>query len=92
MARNAQAIEVTAEKTGVDMFDLAMRMLAKRTRANGVFSGQITGFELFARDESARIKWNEHHQRWELLGPEDSNEVDMQFFAINAEMFPADPA
>ncbi len=30
MARNAQAIEVNAEKTGIDMFDLAVRRLAKR--------------------------------------------------------------
>jgi hypothetical protein len=91
MARNAQAIEVTAEKTGVDMFDLAVRMLANRTRANGVFYGQISGFEIFARDESARIKYNKRHDRWELIGPEDTDQVDMQFFDVNAQAFPQDP-
>jgi hypothetical protein len=91
MARNAQAIEVTSEKTGVDMFDLAVRMLAKRTRANGVFYGQISGFEIFARDESARIKFSERHQRWELLGPEDFDQVDLQMFDVNAQAFPQDP-
>jgi len=91
-ARNAQAIEVSAEKTGVDMFDLAVRMLAKRQRANGVFSGQITGFEHFARDDLAQVMWCESEQRMVLTGPADHDQVDLQFFAINAEMFPADPA
>ncbi len=91
MARNAQAIEVTSEKTGVDMFDLAVRMLARRTRANGVFYGQISGFEIFARDESARIKFSERHQRWELLGPEDFDQVDLQMFDVNSQSFPQDP-
>jgi hypothetical protein len=91
MARNAQALEVTAEKTGVDMFDLALRMLAKRTRANGVFSGQITGFEHFARDDAARIRWDEHLGTFVLEGPADKDQVDMQFFDVNAEAFPHDP-
>lgn len=91
MARNAQAIEVTAEKTGVDMFDLAVRMLAKRTRANGVYFGQITGFEHFGRDDAAKVMWDEHEQRMVLLGPADFNKIDLQFFDVNAEMFPSDP-
>jgi hypothetical protein len=91
MARNAQAIEVTAEKTGVDMFDLAVRMLAKRTRANGVFFGQITGFEHFARDDQARIKWDPREERMVLVGPADHDQIDAQFFAISAESFPSDP-
>jgi len=90
MARNAQAIEVTAERTGVEMFDLAIRMLAKRQRANGVFSGQITGFEHFARDDQARVMQDECGQLV-LVGPADFNQVDLQFFNVNAEMFPADP-
>lgn len=90
IARNAQALEVTAEKTGVDMFDLAMRMLAKRTRANGVFSGQITGFEHFARDDAARIRWDEHLGTYVLEGPADRDKIDMQFFDVNAEAFPHD--
>lgn len=91
MARNAQAIEVTAEKTGVDMFDLALRMLSRRTRANGVFFGQITGFERFAEDDGAKIHWDEEHQRWLLLGPSDFNKLDLQFFDRNSELFPSDP-
>jgi hypothetical protein len=89
-ARNAQAIEVSADKTGVDMFDLAVRMLAKRQRANGVFSGQITGFEHFGRDDQAKIMQGEDGQLM-LVGPADFNKVDLQFFDINAEMFPGDP-
>jgi hypothetical protein len=91
MARNAQALEVTAEKTGVDMFDLAIRMLARRTRANGVFYGQITGFEHFARDDQARIRWDPREERLVLTGPADRDQIDLQFFDINAPVFPQDP-
>lgn len=91
IARNAQAIEVTAEKTGVDMFDLAMRMLAKRTRASGVFFGQITGFEHTGRDDLAKIRWDDDDQQWILFGPADRDQVDLQFFDVNAQMFPQDP-
>jgi hypothetical protein len=45
MARNAQAMEVTGEGTGVYLFDLSVRMLARRTRASGVFHGGVTVFE-----------------------------------------------
>jgi hypothetical protein len=92
VARNAQAIEVSAEKTGVDMFDLAVRMLAKRRRANGVFSGQITGFEHFGKDDMAKVMWDERCQQMVLVGPADFDKIDLQFFDINAEMFPSDPA
>jgi hypothetical protein len=91
MARNAQAIEVTAERTGVDMFDLAVRMLAKRTRANGVFYGQITGFEHHARDDQVRIKFDRHENRLVLTGPADRDQLDIQFFDVNAPSFPMDP-
>jgi hypothetical protein len=91
MARNAQAIEVTAEKTGVDMFDLAIRRLAKRRSMNGVFYGQITGFEHFGRDDWARVKWDPKEGRMVLVGPADFNQIDFQFFDVNAQMFPADP-
>jgi len=90
-ARNAAALEVSADKTGVDMFDLAVRMLARRQRASGVFSGQIIGFERFAEADSARIRWSEDEQRWFLEGPADRDQLDMQFFSISSEMFPADP-
>lgn len=91
MARNAQAIEVTSEKTGVDMFDLALRRLARRQSLSGVFFGQITGFEHTGRDDLAKIKWDEREQRMVLVGPADHDKLDFQFFDINAQMFPADP-
>jgi hypothetical protein len=91
MARNAQAIEVTAEKTGVDMFDLAIRVLARRSKVGGVFSGQITGFEHTARDDQARVMWDKREGRMVLTGPADHDQIDMQFFAISAEVFPHDP-
>jgi hypothetical protein len=91
VARNAQAIEVAAEKTGVDMFDLAVRRLAKRTAMSGVFFGQITGFEHTARDDLAYVKWDPDEGRMVLVGPADHDKIDQQFFSISAEMFPADP-
>jgi hypothetical protein len=89
-ARNAQAIEVSADKTGVDMFDLAVRMLSRRRRANGVFSGQITGFERFAEDDSVRLRWSDDEQQWFLEGPADRDQLDLQFFDRNSEVFPSD--
>jgi hypothetical protein len=91
MARNAQALEVTSEKTGVDMFDLAVRRLAKRRSMNGVFFGQITGFEHFGRDDGARVKWDPKEGRMVLVGPADFNKIDFQFFDVNAQSFPTDP-
>jgi hypothetical protein len=90
-ARNAQAIEVNAEKTGVDMFDLAVRLLARRRRANGVFYGQITGFEHWARDDQAKISWDDEGQRWILMGPADRDQQELQFFDVNSQAFPSDP-
>lgn len=49
MARNAQAMEVMSESTGVTMYDLAVRLLAQRTRAGGVFTGGVTLFERTGR-------------------------------------------
>ena len=92
MARNAQALEVTSEKTGVDMFDLAVRRLAKRRSMNGVFFGQITGFEHTGRDDMARVEWDPHEGRMVLVGPADRDKIDWQFFSISAEAFPSDPA
>jgi hypothetical protein len=91
MARNAQAMEVLSEKTGVDMFDLALRRLARRQSLSGVFFGQITGFEHTGRDDLAKVKWDEREQRMVLVGPADHDKLDFQFFDINAQMFPADP-
>jgi hypothetical protein len=49
MARNAQAMEVMSESTGVTMYDLAVRLLSVRTRAGGVFTGGMTVFERTGR-------------------------------------------
>jgi hypothetical protein len=89
-ARNAQAIEVNADKTGVDMFDLAVRFLSRRTRASGVFYGQITGFEHYAPDDSVRIMYDDAGKLF-LVGPADRDQLDLQFFDINAPVFPSDP-
>jgi hypothetical protein len=91
MARNAQAIEVTSEKTGVDMFDLAVRRLAKRQSLDGVYFGQITGFEHYAKDDLAYVKWDPHEGRMVLVGPADRDQLDLQFFDVNAQSFPMDP-
>jgi len=91
MARNAQAIEVTSEQTGVPMFDLAFRRLAKRQQMSGVAFGQITGFERTNRSDLARVVWDPCEKRMVLIGPGDVDKLDQQFFDINAEMFPADP-
>jgi hypothetical protein len=92
MARNAQAIEVTSEQTGVPMFDLAIRRLARRRSLFGVFYGQITGFEHTGRDDLARVEWDPHEGRMCLVGPADRDKIDWQFFSISAESFPADPS
>lgn len=91
-ARNAQAIEVNAEKTGIDMFDLALRRLAKRQQMNGVAFGQVTGFEHFGKDDLAYVKWDPRECRLVLVGPADHDKTDLQFFSISAEIFPSDPS
>lgn len=92
-ARNAQAIEVNAEKTGVDMFDLAIRRLAKRQQMNGVAYGQVTGFERRARSDEVWIGWDADECRMVLTGPADHDAYDFPAgFSINSESFPQDPA
>lgn len=90
-ARNAQALEVVNDSTGVYMFDLAVRALAKRDKFMGVYSGAITGFEHTGRDDAASVHWDCENQRWVLLGPADRDRIGFQFFDINAEVFPHDP-
>lgn len=94
VARNAAALEVTGEATGVKMFDLAVEMLAIRSMAGGVFSGGVVVFEASrSRDDRSAIKlcYNQRTGRWSVLGPSDMREIDFQFFDINAENFPIDP-
>jgi hypothetical protein len=91
MARNAQALEVTSEQTGVQMFDLAVRRLARRQSLSGVYYGAITGFEHAGRDDLARVKWDPHEGRMVLVGPADRDKIDVQFFDVNAETSAANP-
>jgi len=94
MARNAAALEVTGESTGVPMFDLAVQMLARRTLAGGVFSGAIEVFENPRdRDDRAQIKVcvDPCTGALHVLGPADMNQLDWPMFDINSEIFPSDP-
>ena len=88
MARNAQALEVTSEQTGVQMFDLAVRRLARRPALAGVYYGAITGFEHTGRDDLAKVKWDPREGRMVLVGPADHDQIDIQFFDVNAETGP----
>jgi hypothetical protein len=88
MARNAAALEVTGEAVGIPIYDLAVRMLAKRTRAGGVFSGAMTVFEHTKRDDEVEIRWRDG--RMVLEGPADRDEYDAPFM-INGQSFPMDP-
>jgi hypothetical protein len=91
-ARNAQAVEVTNEQTGVPMFDLAIRRLAKRQSLGGLYFGQITGFERHARSDQVHIGWDKREQRMVLTGPADKDQYDFPVgYSISAESFPADP-
>lgn len=95
MARNAAALEVTGEATGVPLFDLAVQILSLRTIAGGVFSGSISVFERpHDRDDKAQflIRRNCETGQLELMGPADMNQLDIPgFLDINAEVFPVDP-
>lgn len=95
MARNAAALEVTGEATGVPLFDLAVQMLALRTIAGGVFSASVEVFERQRdRDDRAQL-WIRHDKctgQLQVLGPADMNQFDVPGFVdVNAEVFPADP-
>jgi hypothetical protein len=94
MARNAAALEVTGEATGVPMFDLAVELLAKRTIAGGVYSASISVFERpHDRDDRAQflIRRDCETGQLQLLGPADLNQIDIPAFMINSEVFPHDP-
>ena len=93
MARNAAALEVTGEATGVVLFDLAVQMLAKRSLAGGVYSGAISVFEKPRdKDDRAQLKLCTDPETGQLvvLGPADMNQIDFPVFDINSEMFPHD--
>ena len=94
MARNAAALEVTGEATGVPLFDLAVQMLAQRTIAGGVFSAAIAVFDR-PRDPDDKAEYQVRIDpktgMLMVLGPADMNKVDFPIFDLNAEIFPHDP-
>jgi hypothetical protein len=90
MARNAAAAEVTGEATGVPLFDLAVRMLSLRTRAGGVFFGQIECFERTRDDDPAQLWWDDETGQRFVLGPADRDREPVPF-VISGEMWPGDP-
>ena len=90
VARNAAAVELSAEVTGVMWYDMAFRFLAKRTRTAGVFSGGITVFEEGSKVDRAMLLIRECDGRRVIVGPEEINVGNLPF-DINAPMFPQDP-
>jgi len=93
MARNAAALEVTGEATGVPLFDLAVQMLALRTIAGGVYSAAIRVFDKPRDlDDKAEFQVRRDPETGMLmvLGPADMNKVDWPMFDVNAEAFPHD--
>jgi len=92
VARNAQATEVIGESTGVVMFDLSVRMLARRTRAGGVFTGQVEVFENGSvRFDNAGVFLDVCSGNLVLRGPDEFNLIPATAYAVNAESFPIDP-
>lgn len=94
MARNAAALEVTGEATGVPLFDMAVQMLSKRTIAGGVFSAAIEVFERPRdRDDRAQLKvvCDPCTGQLHVLGPADMNQLDWPLFDVNGESYPSDP-
>lgn len=87
VGRNAAALEVTGENTGVIMYDLAVQFLAKRTRAGGVYHGGITVFEEGSEIDQAQMLIRDSDGRICILGPADRDKIDAPF-DVNAESFP----
>jgi hypothetical protein len=94
-ARNVQAMELSVGlmATGIPLWDLAVQMLSRRTRAAGVFYGQIQVFERIEPrpDAVMYVRRDEGTGQTVLLGPADVDQIEAPFLAINAETFPVDP-
>ncbi len=93
VGRNAAALEITGEVTGIVMYDLAVKMLAKRTRAGGVYHSGITIFDGSAdldQTGDTQMLMRVSDGRLVILGPADRDNFDVPF-DINAEVFPQDP-
>jgi uncharacterized protein YbaA (DUF1428 family) len=93
--RNVQAQELGIGSTGIELWDTAVQMLSKRTRAGGVFFGQLRCFDRTdnSADREMGIVLREDRRTGELvlLGPADFDQVDIPGFSINGEAFPHDP-
>lgn len=75
VARNAAALEVTGERTNVDLYDMAVQILSKRLLAGGVFSGGITVFEnAQGRYDGAQLDIDICDGRLVLVGPSQVNQ------------------
>lgn len=91
VARNAAALEVNGERTGVTFYDMAVQYLAKRTLAGGVYSGAITVFEDDSRRyDGASLEIRESDGRMVLLGPAMFDQFDIPF-SVSSPVFPSDP-
>jgi hypothetical protein len=95
--RNVQAQELGIGSTGVELWDTAVQYLSKRTRAGGVFFGQLRCFDRSGdsadRDIGIMLREDRRTGEMVLLGPGDFNKVDIPGFGpdVNAESFPGDP-
>jgi hypothetical protein len=82
--RNVQAQELGVGSTGVELWDTAVQYLSKRTRANGIFFGQLECFERTDdsgdRDMSIVLRTDRRTGNMVLLGPGDFNKVDIPGF------------
>jgi hypothetical protein len=95
--RNVQAQELGIGSTQIELWDTAVQYLSKRTRAGGVFFGQLRCFERTSdsadRDIGIVLRLDKRTGNIDLLGPADFNKVDIPGFGpdVNAEAFPGDP-
>lgn len=90
--RNVQAQELSVITTGIVLWDTAVQFLSKRTRANGVFFGQVEGLEHAKYDDQVRLLRRDEEGNLALLGPADFNQLDFPSgFVVNAPVFPSDP-
>lgn len=95
MSRMAPAaLELSMESTGVPLFDMAIRILARRTLMAGVFHEGMTIFEEGSRDSRSGVSQaieNATGRRW-ILGPADRDQFSLLPGGdVNAQAFPADP-
>jgi hypothetical protein len=81
VARNAAALEVTGERTGVPLYDLALQYIALRTLAGGIVSGGISVFERGSkRYDGAVLNIDSSGNAW-VSGPSNAG----------ASQWPGDP-